>query len=363
MADTRAFVAVGEEAARGTAESSTVGYIPVMSYALPKPDYMAKKREDFRGEETALGHTTEERWGQRWDGLSLETKFYTEAGVAKGIVGTLLRHFFGKATSSQNGATGQYRHMLYAVNDPFGAAALAAKAITYNMNLTHGETLKNYPYVGGRVSKLAFKQEPGAPLVMSVDGMGQKLNAIGAGLASPTFPAENLRCDYNALTVRQGAVVTRTGTAPDYTDITSNGTVVKPDSLTLELERGMEDRQVLDGTTSPGKTTVGMLTGKLSMGFDFEDPASGFSSVAEFLAWVAGVSSTNYLLTWNTGTQAGTGDNHSLIIDLPVCNRIGGMPEIKRDAGSKITLEYDLHYGATPKYAAGILLKNTATAV
>lgn len=364
MAETKSFLAVGVEAARGTKESTTVGFVPLASFSLPAPDKMAKKREEFRGEDTARGFTTEIRMGEKWDGLTLEMPAFTEAGTTKGIIGSIIKHFFGYSSSSQNATTGQYRHMMYPVNDPFAAANLDNDALTFNMNAMHAATLKNHPYVGGRVKSLSFKQEVGQHLVISVGCMGQTLATPEAGIASPVFPAENLRLDYNNLTIRAGATVTRTGTAPNYTAITSNGSQVKPDSLTLDLERGMTDKQLLNGTTTTGKSAVGMLTGKLSMTIDFEDPASGFSSVDEFTAWLAATSSTNFLLTWDSGTQAGTGDNHSLIIDLPICNRLGGMPEIARDTDSNITLEYDLLYdGTTTLYACGLLLKNTASAV
>lgn len=363
MAETKAYLAIGEETTRGTKESTTVGFVPLNSFALPTPDYMANKREEFRGEDTALGHTTERRMGQQWSGLSIETPFFTQSGTVTSSIGTLIKHFFGKATSAQNAATGQYAHIMYPVADPFATANLGTKALTLNMNAMHGATIKNHPYYGGRVTKLTFAQESGSPLIMTAECMGQKLATVEAGIASPAFAAENLRCDYNNLTVRQGATVTRTGSAPNYTNITSTGNVVSPDSITVEFERGMEDRIILNGTDTTGKTSVGILTGKLSMTIDFEDPSSGFSSVDEFTTWLASQSETNFLLTWDTGTAAGTGDNHSLIIDLPVCNRLGGMPEIVRDGDPKITLEYDFHYSATTLYAAGVLLKNISTAV
>ena len=364
MAETKAYVAIGEETTRGTKESTTVGFIPVNSFKMPAPDFMAKKREEFRGEDTALGYTTELRMGKQWTGLSLEMPFFTEAGTVKGSYGTLLKHFFGKATSAQNAVTGQYAHMLYPVTLPMATANLGTKAITINMNSIHGATIKNHPYYGGRVAKIGFKQEVGQPLIFTTDSMGQGLATPEAGIASPVFPAENLRCDYNNLVIRQGATVTRTGTAPNYTNITSSGMVVQPDSISFDPERGWEDRLILNGTDTPGKSKVGIVTGKLSMTFDFEDPASGFNTKTEFLAWLASTSSTNFLLTWDTGTQAGTGLNHQLIIDLPICNRIGGMPDIIRDGDPKITLEYDVLLDATTTgYAIGILLMNTATVV
>jgi len=126
---------------------------------MPKPDYMATKREEYRGEDTALGPTTEIRMGEKWEGLSIEMNAFSEAGIVAGMVATLMKHFFGTTTSAQNAATGQYAHMSYAVADPFSTANLGAKALTFNMNIKHDATLKNYPYTGGRVSKLSFKQE------------------------------------------------------------------------------------------------------------------------------------------------------------------------------------------------------------
>jgi hypothetical protein len=356
-------VALGEEATRGVKEATTVGFVPVNSFKLPKPDFMAKKRGEFRGEDSMLGPTTELRLGQKWEGLELEIPFFTEAGTTKGIIGTLLKHFFGKASSSQNGATGQYRHMLYAVADMFAAANLGTKALTANMNFMEGAVLKNYPYIGARVQKIGFKQEAGQPLLFTASLIGQKLDAITAGLGSPAFPAENLRCDYNNLTLYTGAV-TRTGTPPNYTDLSSAATVIKPDSVSVEFERGITDKQILDGTDSVGKTNIGQLTGKVSMSLDWEDPATGFSSVDDFTAWLAATSALNMLFKWDTGTQAGTGDNHGFYIDLPICNRQGGMPEVALDKDPTISLEYDLHLDPTTTlYAVGMLLKNTATAV
>jgi hypothetical protein len=361
--ENRAFVAIGEEATRGTKEATTVGFVPVQEFKLVKPDFMAKKRGEFRGEDSLLGPTTEIRMGQKWEGLELAIPFFTEAGTTKGIIGTLLKHFFGKTSSGQNGATGQYYHMLYGVSDMFAAANLGTKGLSVNMNFMEAAVLKNYPYIGGRVQKIGFKQETGQPLIFSAGLLGQKLDAITAGLSSPVFPAENLRCDYNNLTIYTG-VVTRTGTPPNYTNLASAATVIKPDSISLDLERGMTDKIILDGNDFPNKTNNGQITGKLSMALDWEDPSSGFSSVDDFTAWLAATSAMNVLLKWDTGTLAGTGDNHSFFIDLPICNRLGGMPVISLEKDPMITLEYDLHMDfTTTLYLVGMLLKNTATAI
>lgn len=362
--DFKAYLAVGEEANRGTAEVTTVGFMPITECDLPGIDFMTKKRGEFRGEESRLGHTTERRMGQKFD-WSITFPVFSEAGTTKGIVGTLLKHWAGKVTTLQNGATGQYDHMIYPVTNPFAAANLGTKALTLVFNIIAATgVIKSYPYTGCRPAKVKLSQKPGEDLMCTISGFGQKLGAIAAGLASPLYAAENLRMDYSMCSLYTGAV-TRTGTPPNYTNIVQNSaTRITPDELTLELDNGQKDKHVLDGNTSPNKTNVGIVTGSLEVKIDFEDPSSGFSSVDDWNAWLAGVSAINGLLTWDTGVQAGTGRNHRIIVDLPIMNRQGGKPGIKQDADPDISLKYDFHYdGTTTLYTAGILLCNTASAV
>ena len=93
-------------------------------------------------------------------------------------------------------------------------------------------------------------------------------------------------------------------------------------------------------------------------------PLKRVSSVAEFNDWVSSASSTNFFLHWDTGTQAGTGDNHGLYVDLPVEQRRGGEPQYKIDRDPMITLKYEgLFDQSDTGYLIGILLKNTAASV
>src|SRR3990170_4807814 len=181
MAENQIYCAIGEEATRGTGEVTTVGFIPLLNSGIPKMEFDDKRRKEFRGEDTVKGDTTAIRMSRKWGG-SLGIPFFTEAGSSKAIIGTLLKHFFGKATSAQNGATGQYRHMLYPVADPFATANLGAKALTLNMNINEGATQKNWPFVGGRVKSLSFEQEAGGSLKLSVELFGQKRDAVTAEL-------------------------------------------------------------------------------------------------------------------------------------------------------------------------------------
>lgn len=363
MAENKLYMALGEESSRGTKEAVTVGFIPLLNSGIPKVEFEEKKRKEFRGEDTIKGETTNMRMSRKWSG-SLEMPMFTEAGTTAGMVGTLFKHFFGKATSVQNGVTGQYGHTMYPVSDPFALANLGDKALTLNLNINEGSTMKNWPFVGGRVTSLSFDQETGDHLKVTAEMVGQKKDATTAELGSATFAAENLRCDYNNLKVYTGTI-TRTGTAPDYTDLGfGSATQIKPDKISVKIENGMEDVMRLSGIDYPDKTRMGLFKVSLEMTIDWEDPASGFSSIDDFNAWMAGTSETNFCLYWDSGTQAGTGDNHGLYIDIPRASRLGGEPEYDLEKDPMITLKYEgLYDQATTSYIVGLLLKNTAAAV
>ena len=363
MADNRIYLALGEEAARGVKEAATVGFVPLLNPAIPKLEFDDKRRKEFRGEDAVKGDTTVIRMSQKWGG-SLEIPFFTEAGMTKGMLGTLLKHFFGKAVSAQNGATGQYYHMLYPVTDPFATGNLGGKALTVNININEGFTMKNWPFVGGRIKSISFEQEAGQHLKLSAELFGQRRDAVTAEIGTPAFPAENLRCDYNNLAVYTGTIA-RTGPGPDYTDFAfGSATLLRPDKISVKIENGMEDILRLGGLDYPDKTRMGQFKVTLELTIDWEDPASGFSSIDEFTNWIASASSTNFFLHWDTGTQAGTGDNQQLYIDIPIAQRMGGEPDYSLEKDPMVTLKYEgLYDSTTAKYIVGVMLKNTASAV
>ncbi len=360
MADNKIYLAIGEETARGTAESTNVGFVPLISPSIPKSEFDDKPRGEFRGDDSALGESTILRMSQKWS-ASLECPFFTEAGgTLKAAIADLIYHFFGGKASGQNGATGQYYHMIYPVTDPYSAS----KALTLNYNVNEGAVQKNWPFVGGRVKAVSFDQEPGQTLKMTAELFGQKRNAAATAVPTPTYPAENLRCDYNNLKVYTGAI-TRTGVGPGFTSFALGGaTQIKPDKMSLKLENGAEDVLRISGLDYPDKTRMGRFKATLELTIDWEDPASGFSSVDEFTAWYTSASATNFFLHWDTGTQAGTGDTHQLFIDLPVMQRMGGEPDYNLDKDPMITLKYEgLFDAAVCKYLVGIIIKNTVATI
>lgn len=364
MAKSQLYLAVGEEAARGTKEVTTLGFVPVLNSGIPKFEPDEKARDEHRGEDSQKGDTLMTRMSRKWSG-SFEIPLFTEAGTTVGMIGTLLKHFFGYVASAENATTGQFAHMLSRPSDPFATANLGAKGLTFNRNINEGATMKNWPYVGGRIKSLTLESEPGGGVKMTIETFGQFRDTVTAEIGSPVWPAENLRCDYNNLTIREGTTVTRTGTAPDYTDISSDGNIIKPDKWSLKLENGFEDKLRHSGLDYPDKTRVdGKITAQLDMTLDWEDPASGFSSVDDYNAWVAAAGETNFLLTFDTGTQAGTGDNHSVIIDIPRAHRLGGDQDYDLAKDPMVNLSYKaLMDLTTAQYLIGMLLKNTATAV
>ncbi len=363
MAENRLYMAVGEEATRGVAESTTVGFVPLLSPSIPKMEFDDQKVKEFRGEESIKGDSAVRRMSRKWSG-SVETPLFTESGGTSGMVGTLLKHFFGSVTSTENGATGQFHHTYYPVSDPFSAANLGTKALTLNLNINEGAVMKNWPFVGGRVSSLSFDQEAGSQLKLSAELFGQYRDAVTAEIGSAQFAAENLRCDYNNLSLYTGTI-TRTGTAPDYTDFSfGSATRIKPDKVSVKIENGMEDTLRLSGVDYPDMTRMGQYKVSVEFTIDWEDPASGFSSVDDFSAWMGNASETNLFLHWDTGTQAGSGDNHSLYIDIPRASRLGGEPDYSLDKDPMITVKYEgLLDTATTGYLVGLMLKNTASAV
>ena len=363
MAKNQFYLAVGEEAARGTAESTTVGFIPVDTATFPTFEPADEPVLDFRGEQTALGDSRYRRNSEKWS-ASFDIPMFTESGTTAGMMGTILKHFFGGSSSSENASTGQYIHMLYPVSDPFVTGNLGATALTLNTNITqNASTIQNHVFDGGRVSALTFTQAVGSPLKVSASFMGQQ-HTVSTAIATPTYAAENLLCDYDKLSAYFGTI-TRTGTAPDYTDFTfASATQVCPDSITVTIANGLNDKQVLCGSKYPSKSNLGKYTCTVEMTIDFEDPATGFSSYDDFVAWHSALSTTNLFLNWDTGTTAGTGDKHSFGLDIPVALRNGGQPSFSTDADPTISLKYTAEMDlTTTQYMVGAYLKNTASAI
>lgn len=361
MAHNILYIGVGEEAIRGTEESSTVSFIPVLSPVIPVMEFEDKKRKEFRGEDTVKGDRSVRRMSRLWT-ATLEIPFFTEGGTVTKGIGLFLKHFYGYVSTDGPKSALAYSHMFSPVADPFATANLGTKALTINCNINEGTVNKNWAYWGGRVSSISIEVEPGEPVKLVVEMMGQGRSPAAAEIGSPVFPAENLRGDYNNCKLYTGTVG-RTGVGPDFTAFDFSGaTLIKPDSLTLKIENGMEDVLRLAGVDYPDKTRLGIYTGTLELTIDWEDPASGFSSVDEFTAWLDSVTYQNFGIEIDTGTEIESGFNQLLAIDIPRCIRTGSNPEYDLENDPMITLGYDLLFEeSVTKYLAGMFLQNSAS--
>lgn len=362
MSTNKLYLAIGEEAVRGVKESSVVGFVPLLNPAIPKMEFDDRRRKEFRGEDAVKGDSAVSRMSRKWS-ASVDMPFYTESGSSKGLIGALFKHFFGRCSSTENGSTGQWRHMMSPDADPFSEGNIGGLGLTLNLNINEGPVVKNWPYTGGRVRALAFEQEAGSALKLTAELVGQKRADAEAATGGAVFAAEPLRCDYKGLSIYTGSI-TRTGVGPDFTAFSFGSALrIRPDKVTIKMENGLEDSMRLSGVDYPDRTRVGQYKVTAEVTIDWEDPASGFSSVAEFRSWLSSPGATNLFFHWDTGAQAGSGDNHALFIDLPRLARSGGEPDYKADKEPAVTLKYEGLYDASTGYMAGVMLVNTASAI
>jgi len=365
MSENQLYLAVGEETTRGTPESTTVGFVPINSGAFPTYEPMDERRQEFRGEQSSLGDISFRRKLKKWS-YTLDHNVFSETGTTAAIQGTLFKHLFGITASAQNAATGQYYHMMYPYENPFSDVAntVGDNGLTLNFNHTEEATVRNDKFYGGRIISATFTQEVGQLLKCSMSLVGQDVTPTQSAIATPTYAAENLRFDHADLTVYTGTI-TRTGTPPNYTTFAfGSATQLIPDKVEITIETGREDKGRLSGLAYPDKTTNGKFKVTCALTIDFEDPSAGFSSADERSAWLAANGTTNLFFHWDTGTQAGTGDNHQLYIDLPVCQRMGGDPEFSLERDPIVTLNYECDFDSTTtNYMIGCMLKNTASAI
>lgn len=369
MAQAVKYVAMGEEDLRGTAEDTAVFFVPVMTGAKPVSEFQDDPTKDFRGAENRLGDQTITRKFESWN-TPPDIPLYSElagpdgpAGIAK-----ILKHGLGKATTGAAKEISAYPHMIYPHIDPFDTGSIGSKALTYNDNMSEGATVINTPYVGGRVKALNFEQELPEQLKLSLEMFGQYKDVQGAEIGDEAYPLETLRFDYDDLEFYQG-VPAYTGDAPDYTEIDpSGGNLIKVDKLSIKITNGFEDVKRSSGLKYAEHTRVnGPFKVELEFTMDYEDPASGFSSVDDFNAWLTAASETAFTALWDTGTVVAGGattETHKLIIDMPRMQRMGGEIEFDLEKDPLITLKYEgLFDPTTTQYLVGILLQNSAETI
>lgn len=358
------YLAFYEETTRGTAPGSpTYMFLPVLSNLTPKITFDDKPRVQFAGGDNALGDTSVIR---REVGWTTTIKCYWYPGKETGL---LFKHLFGFAGTRSVVDTSGYKGILYPKAMPYGTGnALADKAIAIVPNTDEQGTTKCQVFGGGRITDCKISAQGTDDVILEFTISGAWIGSVDqTAIGGVSFPAAN---PYNSTDYKAyiGGTPVRTGSAPDYTDITA-GTAVQffPDSLDLTITNGLADK-VAHGTGVQGKTKTyreKSFTWSIDTPIDYEDPASGFSSADEYKKLFAGPSTNNLVIVFDNGDLAGAATaKYTSTIDLPV-GLLRNPDTIERNPEGKMPnykMGFDRLYSATTNYPIAMVNVDKATA-
>lgn len=313
------WIEIFEHDARGVVVGDeTMLALPVLGSLKPKFAPVDEPREEYRGADTGQGDVSVRRKESQWT-HTLECYWYPIAAV-----GLLLKHALGFADERATVDTSAARGIVLPQNMPYGSGSvLGDSAIGIRVNYDKGDgTTVSKIYYGGRIGKMSVSAEGSDEVKLSFDlsAPGQYISAEAAATAEPDF--SGLPAPFNAGDVRlyTGAGISRTGSAPEYTAIAPGAMVAfVPDSWSLEIDSGRQDKAVANGVRGPSKT---VKESKLAVSFkaplDIEDPASGFSCRDEIEAQFSGPREMPILIVLDNGELAGAATaTYQAAIDLP----------------------------------------------
>lgn len=356
------FVALVDETTRGTDPGSGYLFLPVSGSLQPSFSASDEARAEFRGADTALGSSTVVRRDSQWS-YTLECPWYPGAET-----GLLFKHLLGHVVTRVLVDTTGYKGIIYPEATPYGTGrTLAAKAIGVVVNSDEGGTTKARYYGGGRVKSCSIKGEGTGDIMLSFEltGPGEYIGAEATMTAGATFPTVS-PFTASDLTCFIGAGITRTGTAPDYTDI-AEGTMnsFMPDSIDVMITNGLEDKVVMNGVKGPSKTTrASQFNVEATFPIDYDDPSSGFSSADEYKGLFTATATQGILLLLDNGELAGAAtETYQAVIDLPLMLNQAETPERSSEGTQpNLTLKYKSLYSDTTDYPFALLTVDQASA-
>lgn len=358
------YLHVFEETTRGTTPGSpTYLVLPVIGALQPNFVATDESRKEFRGPDTALGNVTVVRRSTQWT-YTLECLWYPDSLA----IGLLLKHFFGNVATRNVLDTTAYAGILYPDSQIYGDGPLGTKAIGLAVHSDEAGTTKKQVWGGGRIKsltitatgtddiKLAFEIQGSGTYVGTPDQTADSMETLPS--ASPYTTGD--------LTCYAGSGISRTGTAPEFTDIdpgTMNAFI--PDSITVKITNGMDDKNVMDGVAGPTKTfRSGQWLVEVTAPMDYEDPSSGFSSADEFKRLFSGTATTALLLVLDNGELAGSAsEDFQAFIDI--ASGLLKCDTVARDAEGKqptVELGYTGLNTATTEYPVAIFTIDQADA-
>lgn len=335
-------IAIVEEAVRGTDPTTGYMWLPVTGNLLPDFNATDESRTEFRGNDSALGNSESSivrRESQVT--MALECPFYPGAET-----GLLFKHDLGKAATRIAEDTSGFKGVVYPLAQPYGVGnELGTTAIgMWVLFDKEGTTYKQYyggcrPYdfsvnaEGTDDVKLSFNLK--APGEYATVPVINDLTPDYSGLVAAPFTSQDLKCYI-------GTTVSTTGTAPDYTDI-SFGTMTQfcPDSLSLSITSGLDDKVQMCGVQGPSKSfRSGQFAVEATIPVDFSDPSSGFSSYDQWVAKFTGPTSTVLLFVLDNGELAGSSTaTYETTFYLPAVLTNSDTPAIASD-GTQPTVSF-----------------------
>lgn len=356
------YLAFYEETTRGVVPTPTYLFLPVSGDLTPDFDADDKPRVEFRGQDTGLGDITVIRREVKWT-YTLKTAWYPGKEI-----GLLLKHLFGNAGARSVIDTTAYRGLCNPILMPYGTGMnLGDKAIAIVPNTDEAGTTRSQVYGGGRVTSCKITASGTDDVMLEFTLQGAWIGAADqTAVGGVSFPAANPfnSSDYKAYI---GGTPVRTGTAPNYTNITV-GTAVQfmPDSLSITITNGLDDKIVGNGVPGPTKTfRKEKFKVDIDTPIDYEDPASGFSSADEFKKLFTGPSTNNLLVLFDNGDLAGSAtEKYTALLDLPYMMQKNPKKPGRNSEGKTADLKmgFTSLYSTTAKYAGALFTVDKATA-
>lgn len=313
------YLAIYKETARGTVPGSPAYMFLQIIKGFPQFKPTDEPRKEFAGVSNALGDRTVRRKESAW---SASPEFYYRPGAETGL---FWKHVLGYAgTRSTVDTTGKKGIMYPSGPMPYGTGMpLADEAIGMVSNLDEEGVTKAQTFGGFRPKSLSMTLKGTDDVVVATEGggagawVGPADQTQTAGLSMPSVEP------YNCSEVKYyiGAGISRTGVAPNFTDI-QPGTMkeLNPDSVTLKITTGREDKVVGNGIKGPSKThRASQLAVEVTIDTDYADPSSGFSSADEYKRTLSGVATNSLLIVMTHADLAGAATAHyQTIIDIPL---------------------------------------------
>lgn len=355
------YLAIVEETTRGTDPTTGYLFLPVMNSIQPSVAYDDQPRKEFRGADTALGDSSVVRRSGQWT-MTIECAYYPGAET-----GLLIKHALGKSQTRVVADTTAYEGIVYPLAQPFGVGAeLAEKAIGIVANTDEGGTTVSQYFGGGRIKSMAVMGEgtDDVKLTFEIQGPAEFIGAVDqtatAGVSFPT--AAPFTTDDCLLYIGTG--ISRTGTGPDFTAIAA-GTMdpYRPDSFSITVTNGLNDKQVMDGNLGPNKTfRESQLAVEVTTPIDYEDPSSGFSSADQFKLSYSGPQTSSILLIMDNGELAGSlTATYKTVVDLSNLLVNAETPE-RSSEGIQPTVSFTFSslWDATAKYPVALFTTDQA---